>query len=77
MAMAVCLSNTDSIAQCDMSRATPDATGCRHQATTHSVLPQQPPGQQANIQQSTNAPKKVAILMAVAVRRYNTMHIAQ
>jgi hypothetical protein len=32
-------------------------------------------GQQANKQQSTNAPKKVAILMAMATRRYVTVHI--
>jgi hypothetical protein len=60
-----------------MSRATPEATGRRHRATTHSVLPQQPPEQQANKQQSTNAPKKVAMLMAAAVRRYKTMRTAQ
>jgi hypothetical protein len=48
MATAVHWSNTDGIAQCGMSRATPEATGCRHQATTCSVSPQQPPGQQAN-----------------------------
>jgi hypothetical protein len=70
-------SNTDGIAQCGMSRATPEATGCRHRATTPSVLPQQLPGQQANKQQSTNAPKKVAVLMAMAMRRYVTVHIAQ
>ncbi len=70
-------SNTDGIAQCGMSRATPEATGCRHRATTCSLLPQQPPGQQANKQQSTNAPKKVAVLMAMATRRYVTVHIAQ
>jgi hypothetical protein len=52
-------------------------TGHRHQATTCSVSPQRPPEQQANKQQSTNTPKKVAMLMAVAVRRYNTAHIAQ
>jgi hypothetical protein len=41
MAMAVRQSNTDGIAQCGMSTATtPKATGCRHRATTHSVLPQ-------------------------------------
>jgi hypothetical protein len=27
--------------------------------------------------QSANTPKKLAVLMAVAVRRYNTAHIAQ
>jgi hypothetical protein len=70
-------SNTDGIARCGMSRATSEATGCHHQATTCSVLPQWPPEQQANKQQSTNTPKKVAMLMAAAVRRYNTAHIAQ
>jgi hypothetical protein len=34
------------------------------------------PGQQANKQQSTNTPKKVAILMAMAMRRYVTARIA-
>ncbi len=78
MAMAVhwrC--NMKSIAQCSMSRATPEATGRHHRATTRSVLPQRPPGQQANKEQSINTPKKVAMLMAVAVRRYNTACIAQ
>jgi hypothetical protein len=77
MATAVRRSNTDGIAGCGMSRATPEATGRRHQATTHYVLPQQPPGQQANKQQSTHTPKKVAILMAMAMRRYVTVHVAQ
>ena len=77
MATAVHWSNTDGIAQCSMSRATPEATGRRHRATTCYVSPQRPPGQQANKQQSTNTPKKVAMLMAMAVRRYNTRHITQ
>jgi hypothetical protein len=76
MATAVRQSNTDGIARCGMSRATLEATGCRHWATTCSVLPQQPPEQQANKQQSTNTPKKVAMLMAAAMRRYNTARIA-
>ena len=46
-------------------------------ATTRSVLPQRPPGQQANKQQSTNTPKKVAMLMAAVVRRYNTPRIVR
>ncbi len=33
--------------------------------------------QQANKQQSTNAPKRVAVLMAMAMRQYVTMHIAR
>ncbi len=77
MATAVRQSNTDGIDQFGMSRATPEATGRRHQATTCSVLPQQPPGQQANKQQSTNTPKNLAVLMAMAMRRYVTAHIAQ
>ncbi len=77
IAMAVRRSNTDGIPLWGMSRATPEATGRRHWATTHSVLPQRPPGQQANKQQSTNTPKKLAVLMAMAMRRYVTTHIAQ
>ncbi len=77
MATAVRRSNTDDIPQCGMSRATPEATGHWHQATTCSVLPQRPPRHQANKQQSTNTPKKLAVLMAVAMRRYVTAHVAQ
>ncbi len=69
-------SNERGIAQCSKSRATLDAPGSRHRVTTCSLLPQQPPGQQANKQQSTNTPKKVAMFMAAAVRRYNTARIA-
>ena len=77
MATAVRRSNTDGIAQCSMSRTTPEATGHWHRATTRSILPQRPPEQQANKQQSTNKPKKLALLMAMAMRRYVTTHIAQ
>jgi hypothetical protein len=77
MATAVRWSNTDSIARRGMSRATPEATGHRHRATTCYVLPQRLPGQQANKQQSINTPKKVAILMAMAMCRYVTACIAQ
>jgi hypothetical protein len=76
MAMAVCWCDMKRIAQCSMLRATPEATGRLHWMTTCSVSPQRPPGQQANKQQSTNAPKKLAVLMAVAVRWYNTARIA-
>jgi hypothetical protein len=75
--MVVRRSNTDGIAQCGVFRATLEATGRQHRVTTRSVLPQRPPEQQANKQQSTNTPKKVAMLMAVAVRRYNTTRISQ
>jgi hypothetical protein len=77
MAMAVRRSDTDGIAQCGMSRATPEATGHRHRATNCSVSSQWPPRQQAYKQQSTNTPAKLAISMAMAMRRYVTAHIAR
>jgi hypothetical protein len=77
MATAERRSDTDGIARCDMPRATPEATGRRHRATTRSVTPQRPPGQQANKQQSTNTPRKQAVLMAMAMRRYVTARIAR
>ncbi len=77
MAMVVRWCNTKRITQCSMSRATPEATGRRHWATTHSVLLQLPPGQQANKQQSTNIPTKLAVSMAMAMHRYITVRIAQ
>ena len=77
MATAVRWSNTNSITQCGMSRPTLEATGRQHRATTCFVLPQQPPGQQENKQQSTNTPPKLAVLMAMAVCQYVTTHITQ
>ncbi len=76
MALAVHCSNTDGITLCGMSRATPEATGLRHRANTHSVLPQRPPGQQQT-RWHKNVPKRLAILMTAAVHGYNTTHIAQ
>jgi hypothetical protein len=46
MAMRMRGCNAACIAQCSMSRATPEASGRRHWATTCSVLPQWPPEQQ-------------------------------
>ncbi len=77
MAMAVCRCDAKHISQCSMSRATLEATGRRHQAATHSVLPQRPPGQQANKQESPNTPTKLAVLMVMAMRQYVTASIAQ
>ncbi len=77
MAMAVCRCNTKHIAQCSRSRATLEATGRRHWVTTCSILPQRPPGQQANKQQSTNTPTKLTILMAMTMRQYITARISQ
>ncbi len=76
MARAVCQSNTDGIAWCSMSRATLEATGRQHWATTCSVLLQHLPGQHANKQQSENTPTKLAVLMAIAMWPYNTAYIA-
>ncbi len=76
MTTAVYRSDTDGIAQCGMFRATPEAAGRCYRATTCYVSPQRPPGQQANKQQSTNTPKMVAVLMAMAMRRYVTACIA-
>ncbi len=77
MATAVRRSNTDCIARCGMSRAIPEATGRRHQATTHSLLPQQLPGQQENKEQSSNTPRKQAVLMDMAMQQYVTAQIAR
>ena len=44
--MAVWRCNTAGISQCSMSRASTEATGHHHWATTHSVLPRRLPGQQ-------------------------------
>jgi hypothetical protein len=40
------LDQYNGIARCSKSRATLEATGCRHQVTTCSVLPWRPPGRQ-------------------------------
>ncbi len=77
MVMRTCWSDEHGIAWCGMSRATLEATGCWHWVTTHSVLPQQLPGQQAYKQQSTNTCAKMAILMAMAMGRYVTAHIVR
>jgi hypothetical protein len=56
MTMWRCWSNTCGIAQCSMSRATPEATGCRHWATTHFISPRRPPGRQQTIQRCNMHP---------------------
>ncbi len=76
-ALQMLQSNTDGIPQCDVSRATMEATGRRHWATTCSVLPQWLPGQQAYKQQSINTHAKMAISMAMVMRQYVTARIAQ
>ncbi len=77
MATVVRRSNTDGITWCGMSTATLEATGHRHQATTPLVSPQRLLGKHAYKQQSTHTPAKLAILMAMAMRRYITACIAR
>ncbi len=77
MAMWTHWSNTCSITRCTMSRAITEATGCDHQVTTNSVLPQWLPGQQANKQWWKNTPTFLAFLVAMAMCRYFTARIAQ
>ncbi len=77
MAVWMRWSNERGIARCSKSRATLDAPGGRHRVTTCSVLPKRPPGQQANKQQSTNTPRKVAMFMAKAVHQYSNARIAR
>ena len=78
MAMRRRWNNTCGIARCSMSRATPEATGRCHQATTRSVLPRRPPGRQQTKQWCKcvhfvqNVPTLLAVLMAVVVCRYYT-----
>ena len=50
MAMAVRRCNMEPIDQCSMTRASHKATGRRHRATTRSVSPRRPPGQQSTQQ---------------------------
>jgi hypothetical protein len=47
MAMSRCRCDTERIARCSMTRASPEATECRHQATNRSVSPRRPPGRQS------------------------------
>ena len=47
MAMAVRRCNMEGIAKCSVTRASLEATGRRHRATTSSVSPWRPPGRQS------------------------------
>jgi len=76
MAMAVHWCHTERIYRCSMTRALPEATGRRHWATTGSTLPAAA-GAPANETTMQHVPTLLAISMALAMRRYNTVHIAQ
>ena len=73
LAMAVQRCNTECIARWSMSWATPEASRYRHWATTCSVLPRQPPENQAKQRRWTTL---LAILMEMTMHWYDTMHIA-
>ena len=76
MAMAVRRCNTEHITRYSMTRASPEATECRHRATTRSVSPRRPPKQQQTKWRCKIHPPLLAILMYAVVRRYYTAHIA-
>jgi len=76
MAIAVRRCNTASIVWWRRSRAFIKTTNHRHRATTRSVLPRRLPGRQSTEQRWYNVLPLLTILMAVAVRRYNTTRIA-
>jgi hypothetical protein len=76
MTMAVCRCNTERIAQCSMTRASPEATKRRHRATTRSIAPA---AARATINTTImqNVPTLLAVTMAITMRRYYTAHIVQ
>ncbi len=77
IAMLVCRCNAKCIARYSMSRALPEATGCRHWVTTCSILPRWLPGQQQMKQQCKNTPTLLVVLMAMAMRPQVTARIAR
>jgi hypothetical protein len=77
MAMWECGCNALHIPQCSMPRATLEASGCCHWATTCSVLPQKPPGSHAKQRQWKNAPTLLVITMAMVMPHYNAACIGQ
>jgi hypothetical protein len=68
--------NTTNTAQCRVSRASLEATGRCHQASTHVVLPWRTTGSPCR-KIDEKAPYLSAVSLALAVCRYNTKRIAQ
>jgi len=66
MALAVCRCHTERITWCSMTRASLEATGHRHSATTRSARAT------ANETTMQHVPTLLAIWIAVAMRRYDT-----
>ena len=56
MAMVVRRCHTERISQCSMTRASLEATGRRHWATTRSILPRRPPRRQQTKRQCNMHP---------------------
>ena len=69
--------NTANTAQCRVSRASLEATGRCHRASTHVVLPRRTAGSPCRKKNDEKAPYLPAVLLALAVRRYNTKRIAR
>ncbi len=76
MDMAMRRWNTERISRLRRSRAFIKATKLRQRATTRSVSPQRPLVTQWTQRWATCPPPLLAILMAVAMRQYNTARIA-
>ena len=79
MVMAVRRCNTERIAQCSMTNASPEATGRRHRATTRSISPRPLPEAARAIIITTmmqHVPTLLAVLMAIAMQLYYTGCIA-
>ena len=77
MAMVVRWCGMKRIAQCSMTRASPEATGRRHRATNRSVSPRWPRRATINLTMMQHALTLLAVLMAIAMRRYYTARINQ
>ena len=76
MAMAVRWCDMKHIAQCSMTRASPEATGRHHRATTPLRIAPEAARAMINTTIMQNVPTLLAILMATAMRRYYTACIA-
>jgi hypothetical protein len=77
MAITVRRWDTECIAWWRWSRAFIKATKLCHRATTRSVLPRRPPGRQSTQGWAKCPPPLLVILIAVAMRWYNTARIAR
>jgi len=77
MAMAVRRWDTERIAQCSITGVSPEATGRCHRATTRSVSPCGRQGDNQPNNNGTHVPTLLAVLIAIAMRWYDTARIAR